>query len=253
EPIEGTANSLLNCLKDSVRSLSFADMAPAITLMSAAMLHHSINRKSGHLVPYKRSPWVRSINNALFAYNCWGFAKDNGIIKSRQPEGGMAKREVRHDVSREVLGYRDVDSVMDNPIEEIAGSLSRSKPGDQPYGANVADDFDDRWAVPRATAEHYYDLVYHTRAGVYSANAQMLGGAAAVKALHAAHQQHYSGNNPGYKYEQLVVGILLSECSALLERKAEHGYAAADDTMETVGKIALATLIKIKIDEEQLY
>ncbi|KAJ1854396.1 hypothetical protein GGF49_003910 [Coemansia sp. RSA 1853] len=240
-----SANSFLNCLKDSMRALSFSDVAPALTLMSAAVLHHGINRKSGTMVPYQRSPWVKRINNALFAYNCYGFAKDNGFIKSRELETESTQRGMTATGTRDLLQPPSPDSMEPNMIQEIARSLFRSTP----QGGNLVDAFDDRWAVPKVTAEHYYNLVYHTKSGIHNASVQMLGGAAAIKALCANHQNIYSDSNAAYKYEHMVMGIALSEATHLVLLQAEHGSAASNDTVQVVGKIALATLIKIKIDE----
>ncbi|KAJ1847764.1 hypothetical protein LPJ70_001373 [Coemansia sp. RSA 2708] len=184
------------------------------------------------MVPYKNSKWVRHINNALFAYNAYGFAKDNGIIRHRDMD------------TREIAPTRDLMSPdVSNPLQDIASSLIR------PGNGNVVEQFDDRWAVPRKAAEHYYNLIYHTKTGLYSASAQMLGAAAAIQAL----RTHYSNYGNGYQHEHSEMGLVLSEVNYLVSHKAETGYANANDTLEMVGKIALATLIKIKLDEERTY
>ncbi|KAJ2850126.1 hypothetical protein IWW36_002125 [Coemansia brasiliensis] len=242
---EGSANSLLNCLKDSVKSVQITDVIPAVTMLSAAILHHTKHRRSDTLIPYQKSHWFKRLNNALFAYNAYAFAKDNGFIKSRsrdisQPSTQMADtRELSNSNSGSTL------------LQQIAGSLFLQS--NESNDGNLVSQFDDRWAVPKPTAEHYYNLIYHTKTSLYNASIQMLGAAAAIQALRSGNHHISASENPGYKAEHSLMGFALSEVSYLLERKEEAGYLHPNDTLENVGKIALATLIKIKIDQERKY
>ncbi|KAJ1863046.1 hypothetical protein LPJ78_004322 [Coemansia sp. RSA 989] len=220
---ESSANSLLNCLKDSVKSVQITDVIPAVTMLGAAIMHHTKHRRSDTLVPYHKSRWFKRLNNALFAYNAYAFAKDNGFIKSRPRDTSQPSSQA---AGNRGLNHSDDGS---NLLQQIASSLFLQS-NDRNDG-NLVSQFDDRWAVPKPTAEHYYNLIYHTKTSLYNASIQMIG----------------------YKAEHSLMGFALSEVSYLLERKEESGYLHPDDTLENVGKIALATLIKIKIDQERYY
>ncbi|KAJ1740583.1 hypothetical protein LPJ68_003652 [Coemansia sp. RSA 1086] len=242
---ESSANSLLNCLKDSVKSVQITDVIPAVTMLGAAIMHHTKHRRSDTLVPYHKSRWFKRLNNALFAYNAYAFAKDNGFIKSRPRDTSQPSSQA---AGNRGLNHSDDGS---NLLQQIASSLFLQS-NDRNDG-NLVSQFDDRWAVPKPTAEHYYNLIYHTKTSLYNASIQMIGAAAAIRALRSGNHHINASENPGYKAEHSLMGFALSEVSYLLERKEESGYLHPDDTLENVGKIALATLIKIKIDQERYY
>ncbi|KAJ2519305.1 hypothetical protein H4217_002784 [Coemansia sp. RSA 1939] len=121
---------------------------------------------------------------------------------------------------------------------------------------NILRQFDDSWAVQRFVAEHYYRHVYRKKMDLRNASAQTLGGAAAIRALREESRMSVmlTPDNPSVPkdlpYDQIVMGMALSEVSDLLERKAAVGPLHPEESLEFVGKIALATIIKIKIDEE---
>ncbi|KAJ2386398.1 hypothetical protein GGI23_006498 [Coemansia sp. RSA 2559] len=147
---------------------------------------------------------------------------------------------------------------------KIMGSLFKGKqPGG--YGTrdlessdrNVLKDFDDSLAVQKFVAENYYRRVYRKNVDLRNASAKTLGGAAAIRALREEDRMSVmlTPDDPSVPkdlpYDQIVMGMALSEVSNLLERKAEVGPLHEEETMEFIGKIALATIIKIKMDEEQ--
>ncbi|KAJ2794882.1 hypothetical protein H4R20_006074 [Coemansia guatemalensis] len=247
-----TANGLLNCLKDSIHSVTFADAMPVITILGAAFAHHYRFRKSEHVKPYSRSRWVKYVNNALFAYNIYTFAIDNGFIKredTAKREMSWDERHLAEDLTTSNVRSRGIDSGevdIEQTLQAILGSLFVSNRGN-----NLMDQFDDRWAVHRATAEYFYDTVYCRKSNLCNANAQVLGGAAAIRALQSesqmAMQQQYV---PHSKPEHMVMGMALSEADALLSHKSAVDMLTVDETLENVGRIALATIIKIKIDQE---
>ncbi|KAJ1771407.1 hypothetical protein IW140_003244 [Coemansia sp. RSA 1813] len=122
---------------------------------------------------------------------------------------------------------------------------------------NILKQFDDSWAVQKFVAEHYYRHVYRKNMDLRNASAKTLGGAAAIRALReeARMSVMLTPDDPSVPkdlpYDQIVMGMALSEVNDLLDRKAEAGPLHPEETLEFVGKIALATIIKIKMDEEQ--
>ncbi|KAJ2343613.1 hypothetical protein GGF43_005656, partial [Coemansia sp. RSA 2618] len=121
---------------------------------------------------------------------------------------------------------------------------------------DVLSGFDDSSAVQRVVAEHYYRHVYHKNMDLRQTTPQTLGGAAAIKALRSERRmvqqlRHSDLAIPhDLHHDQMVMGLALSEAGELLERKAALGPLRPEDNMEAIGGIALATIIKIKIDEE---
>ncbi|KAJ2079736.1 hypothetical protein H4R24_003578 [Coemansia sp. RSA 988] len=248
-----TANGLLNCLKDSIHSVTFADALPVFTILGAAFAHHYRFRKSENVTPYSRSRWVKYVNNALFAYNIYTFAIDNGFIKREDNE---AKREMSWDERQPSMSShvksRSIDSSasevnIEQTLQTILGTLFVSN-----RGGSLMDQFDDSWAVDRAAAEYFHDIVYCRKNNLRNANAQALGGAAAVRALQSESQMALQQNEnvPHITPEHMVMGMALSEANALLSHKDVSSMSNSDETLENVGRIALATIIKIKIDQE---
>ncbi|KAJ2547462.1 hypothetical protein EV175_005215 [Coemansia sp. RSA 1933] len=156
-----------------------------------------------------------------------------------------------------------------DPISKVMGKIMGSLfKGKQPGGGigtrdlessdrnNVLGGFDESWAVQKFVAEHYYRHVYRKKMDLRNASAKTLGGAAAIRALREEERMStmLTPDDPSLPknlpYDQLVMGVALSEVSNLLDNKAAVGPLHPEETMEFVGKIALATLIKIKMDEE---
>ncbi|KAJ2327710.1 hypothetical protein GGI00_004388, partial [Coemansia sp. RSA 2681] len=117
--------------------------------------------------------------------------------------------------------------------------------------------FDSSSAVQKTVAEHHYRHIYRKQPNLRHATSQALGGAAAIKVLRSeshTSQQLYDSGLPlpaDLTHDQMMMGFILSEVGDLLERKAEVAQLEHDETLENVGKIALATLIKIKMDEDE--
>ncbi|KAJ2760830.1 hypothetical protein IWQ56_005395 [Coemansia nantahalensis] len=131
---------------------------------------------------------------------------------------------------------------------------------------NAIDEYDVRAAVPREAARrHYYD-VYHSGSGVREAGPQVfdsaaavraagpevLGGAAAVRALRGETAQQLLQRDqagPADKVHNMtIMDCALAEVADLLGRKAAAGPLGPADTIENVGRIALATIINIKTE-----
>ncbi|KAJ1831504.1 hypothetical protein LPJ63_004234 [Coemansia sp. RSA 2711] len=254
---DGPPNSFLHRVIDTLRSATLSEVVPIATLFGAALVHHFRHRRSDRLVPYQAQPWVKHAKNAVFAYNCYGFAKNNNFFKPRQRSITSTARSLDVDGTRD-LQADSGDWMAPGLLHSIVSSLFRSKSAmDLPKSSNsLVDDFDSSWAVPRLIAENYYNYVYRDSASLHNAKAVILGGAAAIKALYefnAPANQRMRDDEPANTQEHLVLGMALAEVNHLLACKAESAVLNDDDTLETVGKIALATIIKIKIDEERAY
>ncbi|KAJ2795980.1 hypothetical protein H4R20_005693 [Coemansia guatemalensis] len=133
--------------------------------------------------------------------------------------------------------------------------LESSGQGD--YDDDILSGFDDASAVQKVVAEHYYRSIYRKNMNMQQANAQTMGGAAAIKALRSEEHMSQQLENsmfvpPDLRQDQMVMGLALSEVEDLLERKAQCCALRPEDNMENVGKIALATIIKLKMDEEAM-
>ncbi|KAJ2795398.1 hypothetical protein H4R20_005892, partial [Coemansia guatemalensis] len=120
---------------------------------------------------------------------------------------------------------------------------------------NSLDSFDDSWAVPKPLAEEYYRCVYHKIQSLSNIETHVLGGAAAINALYsekamAGNGQTYPGGEDQSDY--MAMGLALEEVEVLLNRKAATAPLHPNDTMENAGKVALATIIKIKAEEESI-
>ncbi|KAJ2759269.1 hypothetical protein IWQ56_005781, partial [Coemansia nantahalensis] len=114
----------------------------------------------------------------------------------------------------------------------------------------LVNEFDGRWAVPRAVAKHYYNEVYRNKGGLNNANAEVMGGAAAIRAVRkvAWHAGRHEGEEAS---DRAVMDCALTEVADLLARKAAVAPLAADEVFENVGRFALATIIQIKVGAAQ--
>ncbi|KAJ2079738.1 hypothetical protein H4R24_003580 [Coemansia sp. RSA 988] len=133
--------------------------------------------------------------------------------------------------------------------------LESSGHGD--YDDDILSGFDDGSAVQKVVAEHYYRSIYRKNMNMQQATAQTMGGAAAIKALRSEEQmwqqlEHSMFLPPDLRKDQIIMGLALSEAEDLLERKAQCCQLRPEDTLENVGKIALATIIKLNMDEEAM-
>ncbi|KAJ2720289.1 hypothetical protein GGI07_004696 [Coemansia sp. Benny D115] len=122
---------------------------------------------------------------------------------------------------------------------------------------DILSTFDPSAAVQKVVAEHYYRHVYRKNMDLLQANAQTLGGAAAIRVLRREadlEAEFYTGQQSmpeEMTLDQMIMGCVLYEVEDLLARKAERGPLQPEETLENVGKIALATVIKIKMDEDR--
>ncbi|KAJ2101801.1 hypothetical protein IW146_005505 [Coemansia sp. RSA 922] len=138
--------------------------------------------------------------------------------------------------TRPGMGTRDLNSGIDD--EDMLGG------------------FDSSSAVQKTVAEHHYRHIYRKQPNLRHTSAQALGGAAAIKVLRSESHMGQELRDSGLPlpadltHDQMMMGLVLSEVGDLLERKAEVTPLERDDTLENIGKIALATIIKIKMDED---
>ncbi|KAJ2790628.1 hypothetical protein H4R20_006985 [Coemansia guatemalensis] len=268
------------------------------SLVTAALIHHYKHRNTSKLVPFEGPKWLRYLGNAVYARATYGFLTGNGLIKPRAkaPQdgaraltwdgpGGYAPHPHGLPTSHTIGGYPSAGMQEMQPppntvasgggyaggvtqmVGKIVNGLFRGKgSGGMPEttsrglndNADVLDGFDESWAVPKHLAEQYYHSIYHRGASLYGTESYVLGGAAAISALHSeksmARHQHASNPNMAnqldYKHDYMVMGLALSEVETLLERKSEMGPMDPGDDLESIGKIALATMIKIKADED---
>ncbi|KAJ1817029.1 hypothetical protein LPJ56_004158 [Coemansia sp. RSA 2599] len=123
--------------------------------------------------------------------------------------------------------------------------------------ADIFSTFDDSQALQKVVAEHYYKHVYHKNMDLRTASAQTLGGAAAISALRRENEinQQFTESREHLPEDmtpdQMLMGCVMSEAEELLRLKQERGPLDPEDTLENIGTIALATIIKIKLDEER--
>ncbi|KAJ1843640.1 hypothetical protein LPJ73_005429 [Coemansia sp. RSA 2703] len=125
-------------------------------------------------------------------------------------------------------------------------------------GTDIFSTFDDSYALQRVVAEHYYKHIYLKHMDLRQASSQMLAGAAAICVLRKEPeiQQQLDeswGQLPeGMTFDQMIMGRVMSEVEELLALKMQQGGVLdPEDTLENVGRMALATVIKIKMDEEK--
>ncbi|KAJ2156421.1 hypothetical protein GGF46_005196 [Coemansia sp. RSA 552] len=222
-------NTWVNCLKDSSHAVQLSELLPTLTLVGASFIHHARHRDSKVLVPFERTRGFLYLYNALFAVQTYGFAKENGLIKPGML--GLSSGRSR-DLTPNTPDARKL-------LQDIAGSLFLPAPR-----PGMPQQFDDRWAVPQPIAKEHYNSVYHG-AALHMAGPQALGGAAAIQALrdepHGSRQLSLAAPE-GHRHEHLVLERALSEADHLLARKAEKCRLGAGDTLENVGRIAMATI-----------
>ncbi|KAJ2771103.1 hypothetical protein IWQ56_001912 [Coemansia nantahalensis] len=143
---------------------------------------------------------------------------------------------------------RDVDA------GSRGASSNSSSSGD--LSQDVMSRFDDSVAVQKVVAEHYYRHVYQRNLDLRQATAQTMGGAAAIKTLRDQERmarelrQSKMFMPPDLRQDQEMLGLALWEVQDLLSRKAALAPLHPEDTMENIGRIALATIIRIRLDED---
>ncbi|KAJ2268799.1 hypothetical protein IW137_000417 [Coemansia sp. RSA 1287] len=252
-------NTFVNRLVDSIRNITLSEAVPIATLFGAALFHHYRNRKSSTMVPYEAPRWVKYAKNAVFAYNCYGFAQNNGFIKSKSRGHTTTARDIEPQGTRSLAPHNSnmdaQDPVTPELVQHIVSQLFRSN---LDTSHNPADSFDASWAVPRHIAESHYKAVYYAKTpGLTDANAVVLGGAAAIKAVRTQRMHPTAISRAGtseFGHEHMLLDFGLREAIYLLSCKAESANSNSTDhyieSLETVGKIALATIIKINIDRD---
>ncbi|KAJ2079737.1 hypothetical protein H4R24_003579 [Coemansia sp. RSA 988] len=287
----GPPNTFRNRIKDFLGNVSVCETVPMASLITAALFHHYKHRNTAKLVPFQGPKWLRYLGNAVYARATYGFLTGNGLMKPRGKASQDGTRALTWDgqdssyppqahglpSSHTIGGY---PSGMQPPpnagatgsgyaggvtqmVGKIVSGLFRSRngmPETTSRGLNdnsdALDGFDESWAVPKHLAKEYYHSIYHKSASLYGAESYVIGGAAAISALHseksmARHHGHpNAASQLDYKHDYMVMGLALSEVETLLERKSEMGPLSPSDDLESIGKIALATLIKIKADED---
>ncbi|KAJ1988069.1 hypothetical protein GGI25_005472 [Coemansia spiralis] len=276
-----------SCVKDSARHTPFADLVPVFTVLLATFLHHHKHWSSDELVPYTRPKWVKYVFNMVYAFNTYEFLKENHLIgkkghdehkecatralnadnantTSPLPPNGAGGQAHEWNVSRalHVSKPESMPRAMDNILNSLFGSqgtgAARGVQGYElaAYGQpGVFDGFNDSYAVQKLVAEHYFRHIYYKNMDLCHVSAQAMGAAAAIKALQSENEL---GNmviaDPSapadLQHDQMVMGMALSEVNNLLESKRQKYALGPDETVESVGKVALATIVKIKIDEE---
>ncbi|KAJ2855595.1 hypothetical protein GGI22_004082 [Coemansia erecta] len=271
------AHTLMSCLRDGLSNLTIVELAPISTLATAAFLHHYRHRHSKDFIPYKPPKWVKYIKNTMYAHSSYRFLINNGIIKKdavrehiipKSGDGGARGLPSngypleQHEYGSMALGNREYGS---RSLENHAYG-SRSLEHANGMGAAVHGGgntqtpsvfvFDPRHAIPKAYAKDYYRYVYNDAADLRRTPAYVLAGAAAIRALRneahtlsmlAAEEPHMLAELDG---EQMAMGMAIAESEECLARKKQQvGVRLAnDDTIEYVGRIALATMGKIRED-----
>ncbi|KAI9503077.1 hypothetical protein BX070DRAFT_224687 [Coemansia spiralis] len=281
--------SFLGCLKDSIRQVTIPDILPLATLAAATFLHHHKHWSTGKVVPYKQPKWMKYVKNMRYAYNTYGFLKSNSLLglgarglktvatrdisstsrelnsKSSLPLPASGNQTHNWDTSRALHANEseDIPVAMDNILNSLFSTQTtgaarevhgyKSAARGQP---DVLAEFNDSYAVQRADAEHYFYYIYHNNMDLRYASAQAIGGAAAIKALQGENElRNMVFSDPlapaDLQHDQMIMGIAMSEVNSLLENKMRVCTPSHDETVEHIGKIALATIVKIKLDEEK--
>ncbi|KAJ1725263.1 hypothetical protein LPJ61_005660 [Coemansia biformis] len=258
-------NTFVACAKDCFQSIAIQDAVPVVATICGAVIHHIGNRKSDSFAPYQKPAWVRYVCNAMMIFSGFAFARARGIIGARkdkkqqqaanqasEPNGANGMRGISGPVSSSVVsasrsGRARVPENAAEDIQRLFGvDASRAD------AEHIIDEYDARWAVPKSAAKrHYYD-VYHAKVGLRNANAQTMGGAAAIRALRKEtqqqrHQKDCKSARCSGLAKSTVMDSALAEAHYLLQRKAAVARLGPNDTIESVGRIALATIIKMKV------
>ncbi|KAJ1831505.1 hypothetical protein IWW55_002182 [Coemansia sp. RSA 2706] len=286
EPDTRPDNTYANRFKAIMKAVTISEVGPMILLAGGMLAHHYRNRGAEKLIPYQMPKWIRYMKNMLFAYNGLKFARNNGLIKGPPkiaptwpqetgkrglgPSGGAA------DAMPPPIGHRsltDYDPYTDNDynrprdlhehepsdndvvmqmVNAIVGELFQNGDMAQNSNGHLLDKFDHSWAVPQQLAEDCHRQAYYSDKNLAAMEPHFLGGAAAIQALQTERQvlQQNAQSQLDLKHEYQVMGMALSECDTLLERKAQSGMLGPDDNLGHVGKVALATVIKIKAEED---
>ncbi|KAJ2156422.1 hypothetical protein GGF46_005197 [Coemansia sp. RSA 552] len=135
------------------------------------------------------------------------------------------------------------------PTESMVAQRGEASTYDTP------DEFDESWAVPAHLADQCFHRVYNSGESLATIEPHVLGGAAAMMALRnekdIAQQLGYpTPKDAQYEYQVMLLG--LTEAESLVARKAEVTMLYPQDNPDTIGKIALATMIKVKMDAENV-
>ncbi|KAJ1726253.1 hypothetical protein LPJ61_005317 [Coemansia biformis] len=281
--LAGIANGLSNCTGDSVKTMAMELVVPIVMMAASAFMHHSNHSRSAVMIPWIGSKWYNRVSNALYAISTYFFFKRTGVFKTpaappvptyvegtrslaktdkpgRPAKNGTAgPRSVRRsksDIHNRSGAHSRVATqslFSSNDTSDYASIMAEcdNNPQFKEDFECIMSEFDGRWAVPKAVAKHYYNEVYRNKSGLTNTNAEMLGGAAAIRALRK--EAWHNGREDGQKKidEGMVMNYAMTEASSLLARKAGATQLAADDVVENVGRFALATIIQIKVERGQ--
>ncbi|KAJ2711930.1 hypothetical protein H4R19_003012 [Coemansia spiralis] len=194
--------------------------------------HHHRSRNAGHSSSRHRS---RGLDAAV-------------VPQASHPQPVYADQMQQHG-DDQVPTEADLNDFVMHMVAHIANGLFRAK------GDGHGDEFDSSWAVPRQMAQEYHRSIFRRGTGLQGVEPHVLAGAAAIQALRnegevlGYHRRQYGGTND-VRFDFMLLGLALSETQALLTRKADAGaILGPTDSLEHVGRIALATVIKIKLDE----
>ncbi|KAJ2519306.1 hypothetical protein H4217_002785 [Coemansia sp. RSA 1939] len=254
-------HSLMSCVRDGLRNVAFVELIPLSSLATAAFLHHYRHRHSKDFIPYSPPKWLKYVKNSLYAYSTYRFLIANGFIK--QPEGPKpdGKRALAGDGSRSL-------EMSGEDHSEYGGSralnLSDGKGNDDGYDGNDGHRaaaapaepgvfiFDPRYTIPKTDAKSYYRHVYADGADLRQTPSYVLGGAAGIRALRteahvremiAAEAEMPADLDP----EHMAMGLAIAEAEECIARKQQQvPRLADDDTIEYIGRIALATMGAIR-------
>ncbi|KAJ2776166.1 hypothetical protein H4R18_005816, partial [Coemansia javaensis] len=251
--VEYVSNGLNNCVTDSVKTTSTMLFVPILMIASSAFFHHFSNRGNPAMLPFGGSKWEKRVNNAMFAISAYGFCKTNGIFGTPAP---VQQPVIKHTTARDLAlehspGTRSLDMSPDAPHNHHHHHQAPYTEEEHlEHIRQVAEEFDARWAVPKAEAKHNYHEVYRTPGGLEAASMFVLGGAAAIRALRKEARQCDRASVASDRSEdQAIMESAMAEASSLLARKAARAELAPDETVENVGRIALATIIQIKTEQ----
>ncbi|KAJ2754150.1 hypothetical protein IWQ56_006538, partial [Coemansia nantahalensis] len=176
-------NGLGACTADSVKTMAMECFLPVLMMAGACLMHHTGHTKSPSVIPFNGSKWYKRVNNALYAISSYFFFKRVGVFNQgpdrdavpagvdgtrslavqKAPAPQASGRHARTARRSQTEARRAVDTESLFAGKGAYSSLVPSGELHQQYQEHLdclVNEFDGRWAVPRAVAKHYYNEVY---------------------------------------------------------------------------------------------
>ncbi|KAJ1945783.1 hypothetical protein EC988_005679, partial [Linderina pennispora] len=284
-PMHRKQGGFVGALKELMEHLSYADLVPIVGTIGTFAYHKLRSRNKRDNAQYQKPSWMNHVENAAFIYTAYDFVKGAGGSTSsnsqrpaqgpRPPGGGggmnwtsilaTAIGANRPQMYGGFHPYPQPDKgtlAMHKIISSLFKKVTSRDAAVDSNGPISLDDFDRSCAIDKRTAEYYHSLLFGPQADLSKATAQMLGGAAAIQALRsepqvqealktAVKQGHANKIPKDLNHEHVVLGVAMSEADQLMQRKSTVVHLSPDDTLFNIARVAIASVIQIKMDEEK--